>query len=184
MSNWHPDRPRSGSRVGRSRSSAKAAGAKFERDSADYLATALNDPRIDRKTKTGAEDTGDIANVMAHEKFITVECKDRGGAFYAAEWMAEAEAERINDGGLAAIVVAKRKGVTDPSKQWVLMTAGELVALMTGNRDHLGESHTVKDPMASRMRKKTKPAEVVEAAVEAAAEWVDPYADELKKELG
>lgn len=165
-------------RMTRSRSSAKAAGAKFERDCADYLAVALNDPRIDRKTKTGAEDTGDIANVMAHGRFITIEVKDRGGQFFASEWTAEATAERINDGGLAAIVIAKRKGVTDPSQQWVLMTTGELVALMAGDRDHLGESHTVKDPMASRMRKKTKVAPVEPE------EWVDPYADELKKELG
>jgi len=121
----------------RNRASAKAAGAKFERLIADGLAEALQDTRIDRKVKTGSKDKGDIANVRHGEHKIVIECKDRGGQFYAAEWVAEAEAERVNDDALAGIVVAKRKGVTDPMEQWVVMTVSELVALLRGDRLHV-----------------------------------------------
>jgi hypothetical protein len=121
----------------RNRATAKAAGARFERLIADYLATALEDTRIDRKVKTGSKDRGDIANVRVHDQRVVLELKDRGGQFYAAEWVGEAEAERINDEALVGLVVAKRKGVTDPSSQWVVMTVGELVAIIRGDRKHM-----------------------------------------------
>jgi hypothetical protein len=121
----------------RSRASAKQAGAKFERLIADGLAEALQDTRIDRKVKSGSKDKGDIANVRLNDHKIVIECKDRGGQFYAAEWVAEAEAERVNDEALVGIVIAKRRGVTDPMQQWCVMTVGELVALMRGDRKHL-----------------------------------------------
>lgn len=124
--------------MARNRASAKAAGAKFERVIADGLAEALQDTRIDRKVKAGAKDKGDIANVFTSQGGrIAIECKDRGGQFFAAEWVAEAEAERVNDGALAGIVIAKRKGVTDPMKQWALMEVSELVALLRGDRWHM-----------------------------------------------
>lgn len=121
----------------RNRASAKAAGAKFERLIADGLAEALQDTRIDRKVKTGSKDKGDIANVRLLGEKIVIECKDRGGQFFAAEWVGEAEAERINDEALAGVVIAKRKGTTDPLEQWCLMTVGDFVALLTGDRKHM-----------------------------------------------
>jgi hypothetical protein len=121
----------------RNRASAKAAGAKFERMIADGLAVALQDTRIDRKVKTGSKDKGDIANVRHGEHKLVIECKDRGGQFFAAEWVGEAEAERVNDGALAGIVIAKRKGVTDPMRQWCLMEVSELVALLRSDRKHM-----------------------------------------------
>lgn len=121
----------------RNRATAKAAGARFERLVADGLAEALEDTRIDRKVKTGSKDKGDIANVRHGDHKIVIECKDRGGQFYAAEWVAEAEAERVNDEALAGIVIAKRKGVTDPMQQYVVCTVGELVALLRGDRKHM-----------------------------------------------
>lgn len=121
----------------RNRATAKAAGARFERVVADGLAEALEDTRIDRKVKTGSKDKGDIANVRHGDHKIVIECKDRGGQFYAAEWVGEAEAERVNDGALAGIVIAKRKGVTDPMRQWCLMEVSELVALLRGDRKHM-----------------------------------------------
>lgn len=121
----------------RNRASAKQAGAKFERLVADGLAVALEDTRIDRRVKAGAKDKGDIANVRHGDHKIVIEVKDRGGQFFAAEWVAEAEAERINDEALAGIVIAKRRGVTDPMKQWCLMEVSELVALLRGDRKHM-----------------------------------------------
>jgi hypothetical protein len=122
----------------RNRASAKAAGARFERLVADGLAEALQSTAIDRKVKTGSKDKGDIANVYTPQGGrVVIECKDRGGQFYAAEWVGEAEAERINDNALAGVVIAKRKGVTDPMKQWALMEVSELVALLRGDRMHM-----------------------------------------------
>lgn len=122
----------------RNRATAKAAGSRFERVIADGLAEALQSTVIDRKVKTGSKDKGDIANVFtAQGGRVVIECKDRGGQFYASEWVGEAEAERINDGALAGIVVAKRKGVSDPMQQYVVMTVSELVALIRGDRKHM-----------------------------------------------
>lgn len=123
--------------MARNRTSAKQAGAKFERLIADALAEALEDTRIDRKVKTGAKDCGDIANVRHNGQRLVLELKDRGGQFFAAEWVGEAEAERINDEALAGIVIAKRKGVTDPMRQWCLMEVSELVALLRSDRKHM-----------------------------------------------
>lgn len=104
---------------------------------ADGLAQALEDTRIDRKVKTGSKDKGDIANVRISDQKVVIECKDRGGQFFAAEWVTEAEIERINDEALAGIVIAKRKGVTDPMQQYVVCTVSELVALIRGDRKHM-----------------------------------------------
>ena len=124
--------------MARSRASAKAGGAWMERQVANVLATWVDD-RIDRRVKTGAKDKGDIAGLRVHAQKVVVEVKDYGGQIKAAEWTAEAAVERENDEALAGIVVAKRRGTTDPMKQWVLMEMGELIALINGNRQHMEE---------------------------------------------
>jgi hypothetical protein len=58
----------------RSRASAKAAGAKFERDVADWLARHVDD-RIDRRVKTGAKDKGDIAGIRHMGARVDLETK-------------------------------------------------------------------------------------------------------------
>jgi hypothetical protein len=121
--------------VTRSRASAKAAGSTFERTTADYLAKHVDD-RIDRRVKTGAKDKGDIAGVRHMNQRLTIECKNTA-RINLAGWAAEAEAERGNDDGLAGIIVHKRHGNAKPEDQWVTMTLSELVALITGSRDHL-----------------------------------------------
>lgn len=123
--------------MARSNASAKKAGSSFERREADGLARALEDDRIDRQVKVGRADVGDIAGVRVHNQKIVIECKDRGGRFFAAEWVAEAAVERENAGALAGIVIAKRRGVTDPMKQYVICEVGEFVALIRGDRKHL-----------------------------------------------
>lgn len=119
--------------MSRSRASAKAAGSRFERVVADHLAAVLDD-RIDRKVKTGARDTGDIGGIRVHGHRVVAELKDYGGQLKVSEWLKEAETERINDGALAGVVIAKRRGVTDPDEQIVLMTVRDLVALISGER--------------------------------------------------
>lgn len=116
----------------RSRQSAKQAGARFERTIADYLRDNLDD-RIDRRVKTGAADKGDIANVRdSHNRRIVLECKDYGGKINLPEWVKEAHAEADNDNAHAGLVVAKRRGTTDPGKQWVAMTVNDLIRLLKG----------------------------------------------------
>ena len=118
--------------AGLTRSSAKAAGARFEREIADWLAQVLDD-RIDRRVKTGAADKGDLAGIRVHGQRVVAELKNRRD-WRPGEWLREAEKERANDGALAGFVVAKRHGIADPTQQVVLMTLGDLVALITGTR--------------------------------------------------
>lgn len=115
----------------RSRSSAKAAGSRFERQVADYLRDKVSE-FIDRRVKTGAEDKGDIANVRTRSGArVVVECKDvvktdLGG------WIHEAEVERENDGALIGVVVHKRRGHGDPGESYVTMTLRDLALLLQG----------------------------------------------------
>lgn len=119
----------------RSRASAKAAGTRHESSIANYLAEQLDDDRIERRAKTGAKDRGDIAGVRARGGGrVVIECKDYGGQLKAGPWLGEAETERGNDDAIAGLVVAKRRGISDPGAQIVLMTVRDLVALIVGQR--------------------------------------------------
>jgi hypothetical protein len=121
--------------MARSRTSAKAAGARFERVVADYLRDALECEYIDRKVKTGSRDTGDIGGVRAHGQRVVVETKDCA-TLSLPQWVREAQQEAVHDKALAGVVVAKRRGVSDPAQQWVVMTLADLAALNTGDRSH------------------------------------------------
>lgn len=116
----------------RTRASAKAAGARFERSIADYLAGVLDD-RIDRRVKTGAADKGDIGGVRVHGQRLVLECKNTARLDLAG-WTREADLEAANDGALAGVVVHKRHGVGDPGRQWVSMTLDDLVAIIRGEQ--------------------------------------------------
>jgi hypothetical protein len=65
---------------------------------------------------------------------VVVEVKDYGGQLRVGPWLAEAEVERLNDDAVAGLVVAKRRGTTNPADQIVLLTLGDLVALLSGQR--------------------------------------------------
>lgn len=117
----------------RSRASARKAGTTFERSIADGLAQALDDDRIDRRVKTGSKDRGDIGGVRVHGQRLVVECKDVSKQALP-QWTREAQLEAGNDDALVGVVVAKRRGTTNPLDQWVHMTVRDLVALITGQR--------------------------------------------------
>ena len=112
----------------RSRATAKAAGATFERVVADFLRDNWDD-RIDRKVRTGAKDRGDIANFRVAAHKIVVEVKDET-KIDLAKWVKEAQAEAINDDALLGIAVAKRRGKGDPADQYVVLTLGDLLKLL------------------------------------------------------
>lgn len=119
--------------MARNRASAKAAGSRFERSTADYLSDQLDDDRIDRRVKYGANDRGDISGVRMWGLPVTIECKDHA-RLALAEWVDQAEIERGNDDGLAGVVIHKRKGTAHPGEQYVTMTVDDLVALIRGHR--------------------------------------------------
>lgn len=117
--------------MARNRQSAKAAGARFERLISDFLRDNLDD-RIDRKVRTGAKDCGDIANVRdSHNRRICIEAKDYGGKLNLPQWTKEAHQEAENDGAHVGLVIAKRRGTTNPADQWVAMTVNDLIQLLT-----------------------------------------------------
>ncbi|MFD3431140.1 hypothetical protein [Nocardia fluminea] len=123
----------------RNRASAKAAGTRHETSITTYLAEQLDDDRIERRAKNGAKDRGDIGGVRTSAGGrLVIECKDYGGRLQAGPWLGEAEVERGNDDALAGLVVAKRRGTTDPGAQFVLMTVRDLVAILSGNRPEEG----------------------------------------------
>ena len=116
----------------RTRASAKAAGSRFEQAVADYLAREVDD-RIERRVKHGAKDRGDISGVRtALGERLVLESKDYGGVYHVSEWLREAEIERGNDDAAVGVVVAKRRGVTDPGQQVVFMTLESFARLLGG----------------------------------------------------
>ena len=119
--------------MARSHASARAAGARFERTIADWLATHVDD-RIDRRVKTGNKDKGDIGGLRHMGGRIVLELKDYGGRYLLGPWLREADIERGNDDAICGAVVIKRRGTTDPGDQVVAMTMRDFVALLTGER--------------------------------------------------
>lgn len=111
-------------------------GATFEQDTADYLAAALGDDRIERRVKHGTNDRGDIAGLRIHGKRVVVECKNHK-RMELAEWVDEAETERGNDDAEYGIVVHKRRGCGKAKfgGNYVTMTLETFAAIAAGGRD-------------------------------------------------
>jgi len=122
----------------RTRASAKKAGTSFETLIAGYLAQHVDD-RIERRTKSGAKDRGDIGGLRHHGHRLVLECKNTAKTLLGP-WAAEAEVERGNDDALAGLIVHKRHGKGQAQDQWVTLTVGDLVALLTLSREHLNQS--------------------------------------------
>ena len=114
----------------RNRTSARKAGARFEQQTADYLARTLHDDRIERRKTNGANDRGDITGLKHLGQRIVVECKDYGGRLNLPAWIEELDAEIGNDDASTGFIVAKRRGVANPGEQWVAMTLDHLAALL------------------------------------------------------
>ncbi len=117
----------------RSRRSAKQAGTRFETAIASALAQALDDDRIERRSRTGAKDRGDVSGVRLYGQRVVLECKDCARLDLPG-WTAEARVECGNDDALVGLVVHKRHGVADPLQQWVTCTVADLVAILTAQK--------------------------------------------------
>lgn len=105
----------------------------MERLVADYLRDN-GFPFADRRVKTGALDKGDVGGVHVHDRRVVVEVKNYAGKLEPSTWLREAAVEAVNDDAGVGVVVAKRRGVSDPGQQYVLMDLASLVFLLTGKR--------------------------------------------------
>lgn len=135
----------------RNRNSAKRAGARMEQAVADYLAWALNDPRIERRHLTGSKDRGDITGVMHDGQRVVIEVKNTT-KLALSEHMGEAMEEAANDDAPFWALVQKRKGIGIDSpagvaNQLVCMTL-EQYALLLNHGQPLGpddEDETIRE---------------------------------------
>ncbi|MFC0673533.1 hypothetical protein [Brachybacterium hainanense] len=118
--------------MSRTHASARAAGTRHETAIATYLATVLEDDRIERRARSGAKDRGDIAGIRARGRRIVIEAKNTTRT-ELARWIREAHLEAGNDDAAIGVVVAKRHGVADPARQWVHMTLADLAWLLGGD---------------------------------------------------
>jgi len=116
--------------MGRSLRSAKAAGASFEQDIADYLADSLTLP-IERRHLSGTKDRGDITGLVLDGRRVVVECKNYGGRLEPSTWLKELAVEMENDKAPLGFVAAKRRGTTKPGEQFVLLTLDQFLAFIT-----------------------------------------------------
>lgn len=120
----------------RNHRSAKNAGTKFETLMAGWFATRLGDDRIERRTKNGARDRGDLTGIRTiRGGRVVAELKDYAGAVKVKPWLDEAEVERANDDALIGVVIVKRARVAEPSEQLVMMTAETFAVLLEGGVD-------------------------------------------------
>jgi hypothetical protein len=118
--------------MARNRSSAKKAGASFERLVADHLAEQLDDDRIDRRVKHGAKDRGDIGGVRTLQGGrVVIEVKNVSRDSLPA-WISEAEVERVNDDALIGVVCHKKHGSAKPGEQYISMTLDTFIVLLRG----------------------------------------------------
>ena len=136
----------------RNRKTAKDAGTRFETAIAGYLAKHVAN-HIERRTRNGTKDRGDISGLWHMSRRIVMEIKDYGGKILVGKWLGEVEIERGNDDAGVGVVVAKRYNNVKPGEQLVIMTVDDLICLLTGSRpDELGEAIVtvpdVSDPWA------------------------------------
>ena len=115
--------------MARNRSSAKAAGTRHESSVVQYLAEHLDDDRIERRSKNGAKDRGDVAGVRHRGQRVVIEAKNTTRTDLAG-WIREAHREAGNDDAAIGVVVSKRHGVGDPAQQWVHMTLADFAWLI------------------------------------------------------
>lgn len=118
--------------MARNRKSAKDAGSSFERSIADCLDEHLPEP-VDRLVKTGAKDRGDIGGVTAQDRKVAIECKDYAGQIKnLPQTLREVEAEKVHYDAPLGVAIYKRRGTTDPLKQYVIMEVGEFIDFISG----------------------------------------------------
>lgn len=105
-------------------SRSKTKGTSWESAVVAHL-RALGVQAAERRALGGNQDRGDIAGLPG----VVIECKAEK-SLHPAEWLREAEAERLNDGAVVGVVWAKRVGKTSPADGYVIMAPATLTALL------------------------------------------------------
>jgi hypothetical protein len=82
-------------------------------------------PHAERRALGGSKDRGDIAGIPG----VVVEAKSAAKVELGV-WLAEAEAERVNDGADLAVVWHKRRGKTSAGDGYVTMSGATLLFLL------------------------------------------------------
>lgn len=98
-------------------------GASFERIIADAFQLAGWPATHRTRTPGTAADLGDLGGLP-----VVVECKNCR-AMDLSGWMRQAEAAGVR-ANRPAVIIHKRKGVADPSRQWVTMNLRTFLWLM------------------------------------------------------
>lgn len=109
-------------------STAKIKGSAYERLIVTFLRTWGF--LVDRTRAGWVDDRGDVHGIT-HPVLgaFTVECKNHK-TMALSGWMAELDREIAANGGGLGAVVHKRKGTTDPAKQYATLPFGMLVQLL------------------------------------------------------
>jgi hypothetical protein len=105
-------------------SAGRAKGTRWESACVAWL-NAHGFPYAERRALAGALDKGDITGIPG----VVVEAKSQN-RLSLAEWLDEAEQERVNAGAEVGVVWFKRRGKTSAGDGYVLMTGDTLTSLL------------------------------------------------------
>lgn len=103
---------------------SRVKGTRWESAIVAYL-QAVGVPYAERRALAGATDRGDIAGIPG--VVIEGKCAAR---VELAEWLDEAEAERVNAGAAVGVVWFKRRGKASAGDGFVLLSGATLVQLL------------------------------------------------------
>ena len=106
----------------------KTKGSSYERSIVQYLRECGF--RVDRTRAGWTDDRGDVHGITspANQPF-TIECKNHT-RLNLAGWIGELYTEIDNAGGVAGVLVHKKRGTTDAADQYATLPFGMLVQLL------------------------------------------------------
>lgn len=105
-------------------SASRDKGTKWETALVRYLRDN-GAPHAERRALHGGLDRGDLAGIPG----VVVQAKN-AARDRLAEWIEEAEIQRVNDGADIGLVWMKRRGKASPADGFVVMTGASLVRLL------------------------------------------------------
>lgn len=106
----------------------KVKGSSYERSIVQYLRECGF--RVDRTRAGWTDDRGDVHGITSFTGHpFTIECKNHA-RLNLSGWISELLAEITNAGGVAGVLVHKKRGTTDPAEQYATLPFGMLVQLL------------------------------------------------------
>lgn len=106
----------------------KNKGSAYERSIVQYLRESGF--RVDRTRAGWSDDRGDVHGVTSPtDQPFVFECKNHA-RLQLSGWISELRTEIDNAGGVAGVLVHKKRGTTDPAEQYATLPFGMLVQLL------------------------------------------------------